>query len=136
MALEPLAGGYTWGANVKIEYFDQELAGLNPRASVIEEIAVAAPRVSEGELRNYLERALLLRDEPSLAALAEGAPATTRGCGYAAAKEQTLARFERDYVAKLLADHGGKVAPAASSAGLTREHVYRLMRKHGISLRS
>jgi ATP-binding cassette subfamily F protein 3 len=62
-ALAPLAGGYTWGANVKIEYFDQELAGLNLRASVIEEIGVAAPRVSEGELRNYLARFLFTGDD-------------------------------------------------------------------------
>jgi ATP-binding cassette subfamily F protein 3 len=62
-ALEPLAGGYTWGANVKIEYFDQELAGLNLAASVIEEIAVVAPRVSEAELRSYLARFLFSGDD-------------------------------------------------------------------------
>jgi ATP-binding cassette subfamily F protein 3 len=61
--LDPLGGGFTWGANVTLEYFDQELRGLSLDVSVIEEIAVAKPRVSEGELRNYLAQFLFTGDE-------------------------------------------------------------------------
>ena len=62
-AIEPLAGGFTWGANVQIDYFDQELASLDDRATVIEEMAVASPRATEGELRNYLARFLFTGDD-------------------------------------------------------------------------
>jgi ATP-binding cassette, subfamily F, member 3 len=56
--LEPLAGGYTWGANVTPAYFDQQLSSLDLRATVIEEVAVTAPRATEGELRSYLAKFL------------------------------------------------------------------------------
>jgi ATP-binding cassette subfamily F protein 3 len=61
--LEPIDGGLTWGANVNIEYFDQELASLDLGAAVIEEIAVAAPRASPNELRGYLARFLFTGDD-------------------------------------------------------------------------
>jgi ATP-binding cassette subfamily F protein 3 len=61
--IEPLEGGLTWGANVQLDYFDQELNSLNDQALVIEEMALAAPRAMEGELRNYLARFLFTGDE-------------------------------------------------------------------------
>jgi ATP-binding cassette, subfamily F, member 3 len=61
--IEPLNGGLTWGANVNLDYFDQELSRLNNQATVIEEMAVAAPRATEGELRGYLARFLFTGDE-------------------------------------------------------------------------
>ena len=61
--LEPLAGQFTWGANVTIEYYDQELGSLSPRSIVIEEMAAAAPRATEGELRGYLARFLFTGDD-------------------------------------------------------------------------
>jgi ATP-binding cassette subfamily F protein 3 len=61
--IESLAGGLTWGANVHLDYFDQELSRLNDNAIVIEEMAAAAPRATEGELRGYLARFLFTGDE-------------------------------------------------------------------------
>lgn len=61
--LEGLAGGFTWGANVNLEYFDQELESLDLSATVIEEIAVAAPRATPNELRGYLARFLFTGDD-------------------------------------------------------------------------
>jgi len=40
--LQPLGGGLTWGANVNIEYFDQELSSLDLTSTVIEEIGAVA----------------------------------------------------------------------------------------------
>jgi ATP-binding cassette, subfamily F, member 3 len=72
--IEPLDGGLTWGANVQADYFDQELSRLDNRASVIEEMGVAAPRATEGELRGYLARFLFTGDEiyKSVGALSGG----------------------------------------------------------------
>jgi ATP-binding cassette subfamily F protein 3 len=61
--LEPIDGGLTWGANINLEYFDQELASLNLGSTVIEEIAVAAPRATPNELRGYLARFLFTGDD-------------------------------------------------------------------------
>ena len=61
--LDPLDGGLTWGANVHLDYFDQELASLDDRSTVIEEMAVAAPRATDGEQRGYLARFLFTGDD-------------------------------------------------------------------------
>jgi len=61
--LEPLDGGLTWGANVNLEYFDQELSGLDLSSTVIEEIAAAAPKASPAELRSYLAKFLFPGDD-------------------------------------------------------------------------
>ncbi|HLG14546.1 MAG TPA: ABC-F family ATP-binding cassette domain-containing protein [Blastocatellia bacterium] len=61
--IEPLADGLTWGANVNVAYFDQELATLDPGNNVIEEIRAIAPRVPDGELRGYLARFLFTGDD-------------------------------------------------------------------------
>jgi ATP-binding cassette subfamily F protein 3 len=61
--LEALEGGLTWGANTNVAYFDQELTGLDFSSTVIEEIAVAAPRATPGELRGYLAKFLFTGEE-------------------------------------------------------------------------
>jgi ATP-binding cassette subfamily F protein 3 len=61
--LEPLEGGVTWGANVTLEYFDQELANLDYSSTVIEEIAAVAPRATAGELRGYLAKFLFTGED-------------------------------------------------------------------------
>jgi len=63
--LEPIKGGLTWGANVNIEYFDQELNSLDLGSTVIEEIASVAPRATPGELRSYLAKFLFTGDDIS-----------------------------------------------------------------------
>jgi ATP-binding cassette, subfamily F, member 3 len=61
--LGPVSGGLTWGANVNIEYFDQELSSLDFGSTVIEEIAAVAPRATPGELRSYLAKFLFTGDD-------------------------------------------------------------------------
>ena len=51
---------------------------------------------------------------------------------YRAAKEQVLDAFERAYVADLLAAHEGNVSRAAAAAGLDRNHLAKLAKKHGV----
>jgi ATP-binding cassette, subfamily F, member 3 len=61
--LQPIGGGQTWGTNVNIEYFDQELSSLDLGSTVIEEIAAVAPRVAPGELRSYLAKFLFTGED-------------------------------------------------------------------------
>jgi DNA-binding NtrC family response regulator len=48
------------------------------------------------------------------------------------AKERLVDAFEREYVASLLERHGGNVSRAAAEAGLDRNYLARLAKKHGI----
>jgi DNA-binding NtrC family response regulator len=89
------------------------------------------------ELRNYLERCLVLQDpipvgespvEPDGAAGGR----IDSSLPYAEARRVALERFEREYVADLLRVHKGKVAQAARAAGIARVDLYRLLRRHGV----
>jgi ATP-binding cassette subfamily F protein 3 len=72
--LEPIGGGLTWGANVHIAYFDQEQSSLNLASTVIEELALVAPRAAIGELRSYLAKFLFTGEDiyKPIAALSGG----------------------------------------------------------------
>lgn len=48
------------------------------------------------------------------------------------AKERLLDAFEKSYVAQLLERAGGNVSRAADEAGLDRNHLARLAKKHGL----
>jgi DNA-binding NtrC family response regulator len=105
----------------------------------VEELKLAPWPGNVRELRNHLERALVFpeafpgtalgMDSPS--ELPPGAPPLAN-LPYAEAKEIALAKFEASYVEALLSRHGRKVAAASKASGLSREYLYRLMRKHGI----
>jgi DNA-binding NtrC family response regulator len=87
------------------------------------------------ELRNYLERCIVLR---TIDPASEGAASTEEGftvdpsAPYASERERSIADFERRYFRALLRLHDGKVARAASAAGMDRAYLYRLLRRHGI----
>ncbi|HWP42942.1 MAG TPA: ATP-binding cassette domain-containing protein, partial [Blastocatellia bacterium] len=61
--IDPIDGGLTWGANINLAYYDQELSSLDLSSSVIEELRSVAPRTGDGELRSYLARFLFTGDE-------------------------------------------------------------------------
>lgn len=52
-------GNISWGGNVKISYFEQEHAILDPRKTVLEEIKDRYPRLSEQQARSVLGAVLL-----------------------------------------------------------------------------
>ena len=52
-------GNISWGGNVKISYFEQEHAILDPRKTVLEEIMDRYPRLSEQQARRVLGAVLL-----------------------------------------------------------------------------
>jgi DNA-binding NtrC family response regulator len=87
------------------------------------------------ELRNYIERCLVFH-EP----LPEGEapPSSTEAAPidvsltYAEARRRALDDFERRYAQALVQAHKGKVSDAAKAADVTRVHLYRLLRRHGI----
>jgi DNA-binding NtrC family response regulator len=95
------------------------------------------------ELRNVLTRAMALAgNAPHFANLAlnlgpasEGPatigtdfPGVARPLPFKEAKAQLLASFERAYVSALLERHQNNVQQAAAAAGLSRKHLYNLMK--------
>jgi transcriptional regulator with PAS, ATPase and Fis domain len=48
------------------------------------------------------------------------------------AKDQLIAHFEREYIARLSARAAGNMSKAARMAGIDRTTLYRLMEKHGL----
>ncbi|XYI04055.1 sigma-54 interaction domain-containing protein [Sorangium sp. So ce1128] len=90
------------------------------------------------ELRNTVARLVLF---PHLAeeAIVKVAPRPSdMGVGQFAAlplreaRDMVVEQFERTFIAMKLRDHGGNVARAAASMGVSRQLVHRLMERYGI----
>ncbi|WP_410771767.1 ABC-F family ATP-binding cassette domain-containing protein [Fontibacillus sp. BL9] len=52
--LQPSSGSITWGAKVKVGYYDQEQSHLNPQNTVLEEVWSAFPHMEEARIRSVL----------------------------------------------------------------------------------
>ncbi|HEY3358814.1 MAG TPA: sigma 54-interacting transcriptional regulator [Polyangia bacterium] len=95
------------------------------------------------ELRNVVERLAALPELRPEAVLGPGGGDAGGGAGdealthlaYHDAKDRLLEAFERRYVTALLAQEGGVVARAAERAGVPRQTFFRLIRKHGLTVR-
>jgi transcriptional regulator with GAF, ATPase, and Fis domain len=97
------------------------------------------------ELRNALERASLLARAGGASSITEfdlEQPAATgdgptyrfeEGTTYRDARSSAEANFERQFVAWILAQHGGNIAAAARAAKMDRKYLGDLVRKHGLS---
>jgi DNA-binding NtrC family response regulator len=93
------------------------------------------------ELRNVLARAIALSSKRSFASLAfdlgpagpltigSELPGIATDLPYKEAKAQLLESFERVYLAALRKRHPKNVARAAEAAGLSRKHLYELMKR-------
>jgi two-component system response regulator HydG len=93
------------------------------------------------ELENVVQRGLAVSDGPKL-----GAPAfdylATSTHGFAGVRPETLTyrdmletareRATRDYLVALMKDVGGNVTQAAERAGIERESMHRLLKRHGV----
>jgi two-component system response regulator HydG len=90
------------------------------------------------ELRNAVSRYLALGEEEP----AQGAPGASMdqgrpgqgaleavlalGLPFSAARQRVLREFDRAYVARVLAEHGGNVVRAAAASGIARRHLQRV----------
>ncbi len=112
--------------------------GLSP-----EDLTPLASHAFEGnvrELARLVEQLLatMLPRRPSdpppipAAALPAGAAADVSGLSFKQAKERLVDAFERRYVAALLERHEGNLSRAAADAGLDRNYLARLAKKHGL----
>jgi len=95
------------------------------------------------ELRNFVERACAigskdaLRSPRGVAETANSAPSPEEppvafDQPFKEFRERWIDHGEREYLRRLLEQHGRSVPAAAEAAGLDRTYVYRLIRKHGL----
>jgi len=96
------------------------------------------------ELKNALEHAVIMAkgDEVGVADLPRAiresrpvAPVKTKRGTLAEMREVWVAPHERKYLVDLLSEHDGKVRDAAEAAGINYVTMYRLMKKHGVTVK-
>jgi two-component system, NtrC family, nitrogen regulation response regulator GlnG len=94
------------------------------------------------ELKNVLQRMLTLGGNDWAQGLKAAAP--TKGStgapiaihGFHQAKENVIEAFERAYLEQLLDQCQGNIRQASQLAGVNRAHMYRLLKKHGLTERA
>ncbi|MBA3357673.1 MAG: sigma-54-dependent Fis family transcriptional regulator [Pyrinomonadaceae bacterium] len=101
---------YSWPGNVR------ELEGVIQRAIVLQESEVLTPE--DLELPKFNDR------------IASQPEQFRRG------KSLAIGQFERNFLATLLATHGGNISQAARAAGKDRRSFQRLVSKHALDRRS
>lgn len=94
------------------------------------------------ELRNVIERAITVAESnhitpldlpPALLAAVEGAEEPEGELGdFQREKQALVARFERDYIERMLRETEGNVAEAARRSGMERAAFHRFMRRYGV----
>ncbi|TMQ05564.1 MAG: sigma-54-dependent Fis family transcriptional regulator [Deltaproteobacteria bacterium] len=94
------------------------------------------------ELENLVQRALAVSDGPKLGAAAFEQLRPLSGPSLTDLRPETLTyrdmleaareRATRDYLVAVMKDVGGNVTQAAERAGIERESMHRLLKKHGV----
>ncbi len=126
------------------EYFLRSLQGSNQRIQGISDEALDLLRQHDWpgnirELRNAMERAIAMTRGDVIKPLdlppqvqksltQPPAPAMADGTTHAA----LLGNAERQYIASLLERNQGNVAQSAREAGLSRQGLHKLLKKHGL----
>jgi DNA-binding NtrC family response regulator len=90
------------------------------------------------ELRNAVQRTLALgtaEDDPTMASLWPEKPQRSSSAPvdkYRQAREQTIREFDRAYLTDLMTRFDGNLSRAAKAAGISRNYLRELLRKHGL----
>ena len=112
---------------------------LSPDA--LEVLRAQAWKGNVRELRNVVERALILSEADPLTAAEVRAALPAAGAPRAGALpvegalRDLVDAFERDLIRERLRHHGGHVTNAARSLGLERSHLYKKCRQLGLDMR-
>jgi DNA-binding NtrC family response regulator len=86
------------------------------------------------ELRNVLERAVLLSDNKNLRErdLHFDLPAEMGPAQGQTSHMQTLDELEKEYIERILSMEGGRVEAAAKKLGIPRSSLYNKLKQYGI----
>jgi DNA-binding NtrC family response regulator len=84
------------------------------------------------ELRNVIERALLLTDGPQIEASSLRFDTGLQAESTSSDSSLTLLEVERRHIARVLQEEGGRVEQAALRLGVPRSSLYQKIKRHGI----
>jgi transcriptional regulator with PAS, ATPase and Fis domain len=119
------------------EKFHKRIGGCSPRALAV--LAAYAWPGNVRELQNEIERAVALTPDGGVIDVADLSPRLLRPAAPAAPLPPTelplrTARdlFEREYVAQVLARHGGNASRAAKTLGISRVMLQKKIRGYGL----
>ncbi|MFW6113041.1 MAG: sigma-54-dependent transcriptional regulator [Thermodesulfobacteriota bacterium] len=130
------------------QYFLKEVAQENqapPKTFTPRALEVLAAQPWPGnvrELKNFIWRVFLLSPQPVIDAgdLPLNRHNSTSAAGNLNALltlpdfREARARFEREFLQRKLAEHGGSVSATAEAIGLERSHLYRKLRTYGLEM--
>ncbi len=120
-------------------------AGVEPKTIAEDAMAALEDHDWPGngrELENVIERAVALSTRSQVELedipgwiLREGAQAKSPElvCDFMSARRQAQERFDRDFLLKVLRQHGGNVSHTAKAIGLARSALQRFLRKYRIN---
>jgi DNA-binding NtrC family response regulator len=86
------------------------------------------------ELKNVVQRALVLGADSLVSSEDERAPRQSLEDPFKIAKARAVEQFEKQYLTDLLARHRGNVAGAARAAEVDAAWIFRLVKRHAIDL--
>ncbi|HTI06564.1 MAG TPA: sigma-54 dependent transcriptional regulator [Gemmatimonadales bacterium] len=139
-------------ANSFLSHYWRKYRGVDLPVPLLGKSALSALRAhpwpgNVRELQNIIEHAVVLL-EPSAEIQAEDLPfltmptppgeggyspeLTTADASYYDARDRLLAKFDRQFLTRVIAHAGGNLSKAARRAGIDRTTFYRLMERHGL----
>jgi DNA-binding NtrC family response regulator len=139
-------------ANSFLGHYWRKYRGIDSPVPVLGKGAIAALKGhpwpgNVRELQNVIEHAVVLLEPDGemrtedLPFLTVPAPAEDRSLGieltmadasYYDARDRLLAKFDRQFLTRVIAHAGGNLSKAARRAGIDRTTFYRLMERHGL----
>jgi two-component system response regulator GlrR len=117
--------------------FNKEVRGLSPGA--LRRLQLYDWPGNVRELEHTVERAVMLCERDTVQAAEIMLPTTDeppRPESFREAKARLVARFEKEYIQKLLLSHQGNITKAAETARKDRRAFWQLIRKHRIDVKS
>jgi DNA-binding NtrC family response regulator len=120
-----------------VRHFSEELAGEREQSRLPDELVTAfASHDWPGnvrELRNAVQRAILLGDASRWRDGRDPAgDELDDALTFGEAKERAMARWEADYVRRLIERHGGNLMRASRAVGMSRNYLRKLAERYGM----
>ena len=117
--------------------FNKEVRSLSPGA--LRRLQLYDWPGNVRELEHTVERAVMLCERDSIQAAVIMLPTSDEPAppeSFREAKARLVARFEKEYIQKLLLSHQGNITKAAETARKDRRAFWQLIRKHRIDVKS
>jgi DNA-binding NtrC family response regulator len=141
-ALRDRGGDVLHLASHFLEVYSKEHQRLTPQLSedALQKLLNYSWPGNVRELEGVIQRAIVMQQAPVLTPDDLELPKANDRCvepeSFRLEKSLAIGQFERDFIARLLAQHGGNISRAAKAAAKDRRSFQRLVNKHGFERNS